>query len=62
MKNPDLVGHSLSLMQLSEADTSAALGLTWGPWVDFLNDLWTSIGAGGGTQPFTSDQRYNFYL
>ena len=57
MKNQDLVGHSLNFMKLSDADTSASIGLTWGPWVEFLNDLWTSIGAGVGSRPFTSDKR-----
>ena len=57
MKNKNSVGYSLSFLQLSEADTSASIGLTWGPWVKFLNELWTYIGAGDGKQSFTSDQR-----
>ena len=44
-------------MRLEDADTSASIGVTWGPWVDFLNDLWTSIGAENEKRPFTNDHR-----
>ena len=40
-QRPDLA--KVSLLTLKEADIKASIGITWGIWVDFFNDLWQLI-------------------